>query len=383
MRGINYKFELQSLLFLQYNRHTNDEGECIMKQKWGVIIAGVIVGIVAVCLGIFGNPANMAFCIACFIRDTAGALGLHRAEPVQYIRPEIIGIVIGAFVISLIKKDFAPKGGSSPFTRFILGICVMVGALIFLGCPLRMVLRIAGGDLNAVIGLAGFVGGIGTGIIFLNRGFSLKRSHDQPAAEGIGLPIVNVLLLVLLIAAPAFVFFSVSGPGSMHAPLLLSLAGGLIVGVVAQRSRLCFIGGIRDAAMFKDFRMLICFATIVGTVLVGNIITGNFKIGFSEQPIAHTEWLWNILGLYLVGFGSVLLGGCPLRQLVLAGSGNSDAGMTVIGYFVGAAICHNFGLASSGAGTTQNGRIAFVVCIVLVFAISIINTRNSSQKQGV
>lgn len=354
-----------------------------MKQKWGVIAAGVAVGLVAVCLGVFGNPANMAFCIACFIRDTAGALGLHRAEAVQYIRPEIIGIVLGAFVIAYIKKDFAPKGGSSPFTRFILGICVMVGALIFLGCPLRMVLRIAGGDLNAVIGLVGFVGGILTGIVFLNKGFSLKRSYDQPVAEAMALPAVNVLLLVLAVAAPAFLFFSESGPGSMHAPLLLALAGGLIVGVVAQRSRLCFIGGVRDAVMFKDFRMLLCFAAILATVLIGNIVTGKFHVGLAEQPIAHTEWLWNILGLYLVGFGSVLLGGCPLRQLILAGSGNSDAGVTVLGFFVGAAICHNFGLASSGAGTTPNGRIAFVICAAVIFAIAALNTKKSTVALGV
>ena len=354
-----------------------------IKQKklavWGAAFSGLIVGLVAVCLSIFGNPANMAFCIACFIRDTAGALGLHRAEPVQYIRPEIIGIVLGAFVIGLIKKDFAPKGGSSPFTRFILGMCVMVGALIFLGCPLRMVLRIAGGDMNAVIGLVGFVGGILTGIVFLNKGFSLKRSYDQPKAEGMGMPAVNILLLVLLIAAPAFVFFSESGPGSMHAPLLLSLAGGLIVGVVAQRSRLCFIGGTRDAVMFKDFHMLLPFAVILATVLTGNLITEKFTLGLAGQPIAHTEWIWNILGLYLVGFGSVLLGGCPLRQLILTGSGNSDAAVTVLGFLAGAAICHNFGLASSGAGTTANGRIAFAVCAVIIIAIAFLN----KKKQGV
>ena len=354
-----------------------------MKQKLlavrFVILSGFIVGLVAVCLSIFGNPANMAFCIACFIRDTAGALGLHRAEPVQYIRPEIIGIALGAFFISLMKKDFAPKGGSSPFTRFILGICVMVGALVFLGCPLRMVLRIAGGDMNAVIGLVGFVGGILTGIVFLNKGFSLKRSYDQPVAEGIALPAVSMLLLVLLMAAPAFLFFSESGPGSMHAPLLLSLAGGLIVGVVAQRSRLCFIAGIRDTVMFKDFHMLLPFGVIFVTVLIGNLITGKFTFGFAGQPIAHTEWIWNIAGLYLVGFGSVLLGGCPLRQLILAGSGNSDSGITILGFLVGAAICHNFGLASSGAGTTVNGRIACVICAIIIFAIAFLN----KKKQGV
>ena len=331
------------------------------------------------CLGHFGNPANMAFCIACFVRDTAGAIGLHRAKPVQYMRPELIGIVIGAFAIGLVKKEFAPKGGSSPITRFIIGACVMVGALIFLGCPLRMVLRIAGGDLNAVVGLVGFIGGILTGIVFLNKGFSLRRSYSQPIVEGLGFPFLQVLLLVLLIAGPAFLFFSESGPGSLHAPLLLSLAGGLIVGAVAQRSRICFIAGVRDVVLFKDFRMLIGFAAVLIVVFAGNLIFGRFNPGFAGQPIAHSEWLWNILGLYLVGFGSVLLGGCPLRQFVMMGGGDSDAGATVLGFFVGAAICHNFGLASSAAGSAPNGRFAFGFCLALLFLVAILNTKKTSQ----
>ena len=351
-----------------------------MKQKLGIIIAGVIVGLVSVCLGHYGNPGNMQLCVACFIRDTAGALGLHRAEAVQYIRPEIMGIILGSFVIGLIKKDFAPKGGSSPFTRFLLGICVMVGALIFLGCPTRMVLRIAGGDMNALVGLVGFAGGILTGIVFLNRGFSLKRSYDQPFAEGLGMPFVNVLLIVALIAAPAFIFFSESGPGSIHAPFLISLIGALIVGVVAQRSRLCFIAGVRDVVLFKDFHMLIGFAVILGVVFAGNLITGRFNFGFDGQPVAHNEWLWNILGLYLVGFGSTLLGGCPMRQLVMAGTGNSDSAVTILGYLVGAALVHNFGLASSAAGTTGNGRIAFFVCVIIVFAIAVMNSKKVSAN---
>jgi len=346
-----------------------------MNQKIIAAGAGLIVGLTAVCLGIFGNPANMAFCVACFIRDTAGALGLHRAEPAQYIRPEVMGIVLGALIIGAVKKEYAPKGGSSPFTRFVLGMCVMAGALIFLGCPLRMVLRVAGGDMNAVVGLAGFFGGILTGIVFLNRGFSLGRAYDQPATEGAGFSAVNILLLILLIAAPAFVLFSASGPGSMRAPLWMSLAGGLIVGAAAQRSRLCFVGGARDAVLFKDFHMLIPFAVIFAVVFTGNLITGDFKFGFTDQPVAHTEWLWNILGLYLVGFGSVLLGGCPLRQLVLAGGGSGDSAVTVLGFFAGAAACHNFGLASSAVGTTPNGRAAFFICVAAVFIIAIVNTK--------
>lgn len=352
-----------------------------MKKNLPVIGAGVLVGLVAILLGYLGNPGNMAFCIACFVRDTAGALGMHRAEAVQYIRPEIIGLVLGAFVISLLKKDFAPKGGSSPVTRFILGVCVMVGALIFLGCPLRLVLRIAGGDVNAMIGIVGFVGGILTGIAFFNRGFSLKRNYDQTKIEAVGMPAINVVLLILLIAAPAFIFFSESGPGSMRAPWWIALIGALIVGIAAERTRLCFIGGIRDAVMLKDFHMMFPFIAILLTVFIGNLITGNLNFGLADQPIAHSEWIWNIAGLYLVGFGSMLLGGCPLRQLVLAGSGNSDSGVTVLGFLVGTAIVHNFNLASSGAGTTPNGRIAFVICVLIVLVIAFLNTKGALKQE--
>ena len=346
-----------------------------MKQKLSILGVGVFVGLVAILLGHFGNPGNMQFCVACFVRDTAGALGMHRAEAVQYIRPEVIGIVLGAFAISLVKKDFAPQGGSSPIIRFILGVCVMVGALIFLGCPLRLVLRIAGGDVNAMIGLVGFVGGILTGIVFLNKGFSLKRSYTQTKIEAVGMPVINVALLILLITAPAFIFFSESGPGSMRAPWWMALGGAFLVGIVAHRSRLCLIGGVRDSVLLKDFHMLFPFVAILVTVFVGNLITGNFSLGTTEQPVAHNEWIWNIAGLYLVGFASVLLGGCPLRQLVLTGGGNSDSGITVLGFLVGAAIVHNFNLASSGAGTTPNGRIAFVVCTIIVFIIAFLNAK--------
>ena len=62
--------------------------------KAKLAVGGALCGVVAVLLAIFGNPGNMAICIACFIRDTAGALGMHQAAVVHHARPEIIGIVL-------------------------------------------------------------------------------------------------------------------------------------------------------------------------------------------------------------------------------------------------------------------------------------------------
>ena len=73
----------------------------LKNEKTAIILAGLLIGVISALLVVFGNPANMGFCIACFIRDTAGALGLHQATAVQYIRPEIIGLVIGMAIMAL------------------------------------------------------------------------------------------------------------------------------------------------------------------------------------------------------------------------------------------------------------------------------------------
>ena len=348
----------------------------IKRERLHIVIAGLIIGVIASLLVFFGNPANMGFCIACFLRDTAGGLGLHRAAAVQYIRPEIIGLVLGSFGIALFKGEFSAKGGSAPLTRFVLGFFVMIGCLMFLGCPFRMILRLAGGDLNALLGGLGFVLGILAGVFFLKKGYSLKRSYSMARLEGFLFPAIQVVVLILLVAAPAFIYFTEAGggPGAKHAAVLISLAAGLIVGALAQRTRLCMVGGIRDAMLFKDFKLLYGFVAIFVVVLAGNLITGSFKLGFELQPIAHSSQLWNLLGMVLVGWGSVLLGGCPLRQLVLSGEGSSDSAVTVLGLIVGAAFAHNFGLASSAEGPTANGKIAVVIGLVVVAAIGCLNT---------
>jgi YedE family putative selenium metabolism protein len=345
-----------------------------MPEKIKMPLVGVSVAIISVTLVLLGNPANMGICAACFLRDIAGALGFHSAAPAQYARPEIIGIIIGAFLVSLARKEFSPKGGSAPVTRFILGFSMMIGALIFLGCPLRMVLRIAGGDLNAIVGLFGFTAGILGGVFFLNKGYTLKRAYVISRTDGFALPAAALILLVVMLIFPSILVFSTQGPGSMHAPVWASLAAGLVIGIIGFISRLCFVAGIRDSFLFKNFSMLSAFIAIIAAGIIGNVIFGSFKIGFAGQPIAHTDGLWNFLSMTLVGLCSVLLGGCPFRQLVLAGSGNSDSVVTVFGMLAGGAFAHNFSMASSAAGVTANGKIGFIVIFIMVVSIAIFNT---------
>ncbi len=336
-----------------------------------MVITGLVAGVLGALLVKAGNPPNMGICVACFERDIAGALGLHQAAVVQYIRPEIIGFLLGSTIAALVFGEFKARSGSSPIVRFIIGVFVMIGALVFLGCPVRTVLRLAGGDLNAIPALLGIATGAFIGVQLLRRGFTLGRSYKANSVVGWIMPGLMVGLLLLAVLKPAFVLASEKGPGSMHAALAVSLGAGLLIGFLAQRSRMCFVGGIRDLFLIRDPHLFSGMLVALVAAIVTNIAIGHFKLGFEGQPVAHTDHLWNYLGMVLVGLGATFVGGCPLRQLILSGEGNADAGIVVLGMVVGAAFAHNFGLASSPKGVTPGGMIATVVGLVVMLVIGL------------
>ena len=86
--------------------------------------------------------------------------------------------------------------------------------------------------------------------------------------------------------------------------------------------------------------------------------------------------------MLLAGFGCCLLGGCPLRQMVMAGEGNTDSAVTYLGLLVGAAFCHNFGLAASGKGPTPNGKVAVIIGLIVLFIIAAVNTFSKKESAG-
>lgn len=352
----------------------------------GIILVGLALGALAVFLQFQGNPGNMGICVACFNRDIAGALGLHRAPIVQYLRPEIIGMGLGAFAAALLSGEFRARGGSAPFVRFLLGMIAAIGALVFLGCPWRVIMRLAGGDGNALFGLAGLICGVGIGTIFFRQGFSLGRSQKQSPVVGLALPLVLLGLLALALTHQPIagqpnngsVFTSVSGPGAAHAPLLISLAAGLAVGFMAQRSRFCTMGAIRDVILFRQWHLALGLLAMLGMALALNAVFGGFKPGFTGQPIAHTESLWNFLGMVTAGLAFALAGGCPGRQLFMAGEGDNDAAIFVAGLLIGAAFAHNFGMASSGAGIGPNGAAAAIGGLVICLIIGVFNCKRGA-----
>jgi YedE family putative selenium metabolism protein len=340
---------------------------------WGIVSVGAFIGVFAPLLQKLGNPGNMGVCVACFERDIAGAIGIHRAAVVQYMRPEIVGFVLGALIAAYAFNEFRPRVGSAPIVRFVLGVFAMIGALVFLGCPWRAMLRLTAGDGNAILGLLGLVVGIWIGTLFLKAGYNLGRSTKTYPSVGWLMPLIMLGFLVLLLSFPqikgepksGILFYSIKGPGAMHAPIAVSLMIGLAIGFLAQRSRFCTMGAFRDLILFRIPYLFYGLLALMVVAFVTNLILGQFHPGFEKQPVAHTMHLWNFGGMVLAGLAFCLAGGCPGRQLFMAGEGDGDAAIFVLGMMVGAAFAHNFGLASSPKGVGPHGIAAVIIGLLV------------------
>lgn len=332
--------------------------------------AGAFLGALAVGLTILGNPVSTGLCASCFLVNVAGALGLHARESQSYLRPEILGIVLGAFFAASAAKEFRVRGGGSPVRHFFGGAFILLGCEVFIGCPIKALLRTAGGGAAGLVGLAGLIAGVLFATAYLREGFSLPAPRALP--EGAGLVLPGAAFLLLALSAGIGESFAGSGfpSGARHAPFAASAAAGLLFGAVGQRTRFCVTGSVRTAALAHDFREASGTVAFLLAALAVNLFTGGFGPTLSLEPGAHTDLLWAFLALAMVGFGAILVNGCPFRQLVRASSGDIDAVAAVAGMLLAAGLSVRWGIGSSPAGVTAAGKIAVLIGCVFFLALA-------------
>ena len=330
------------------------------RRALGIALAAAV-GVAAAALVALGNPGNMGVCGACFARDVGGALGLH-AGP-QVFRPELAAVVLGALAWSLRTRRPARSGGFAG-ARFVLCVFMAIGALVFLGCPFRLLQRLGGGDPTAWLALPGFVGGVALGMGIERRGPTVGKTQPAPWAVGAVAPFAAAALLALFVAG------QLRGPGPgdagppAHAPWLAALGLALAAGVALSATGFCAVSAARQ--VFRGPRwMLAAAGALVAAYALVVLVTG--APAFGSAPVAHGDWLWNTLGLGLAGLTGAIAGGCPVRQIVMAGEGNADAFTGVAGLVAGGALAHTLGLASQVAtaadpgGATTAGKVAVLV----------------------
>jgi uncharacterized protein len=124
--------------------------------------------------------------------------------------------------------------------------------------------------------------------------------------------------------------------------VVTTFVAGLIVGYLGQRSRMCFVGGIRDFMLVRDgylLRGLVAFALTAWLAFPLMAAIGGAGVGPFGRPDAVTIIL-TVIGAFGVGYVSTLANGCPFRQHVLAAQGVVSSTTYLAGFLAGAVIFH-------------------------------------------
>ena len=138
---------------------------------------------------------------------------------------------------------------------------------------------------------------------------------------------------------------------------IATLILGLVIGWLGQRSGFCSIGGIRDYLLFRQTRLLKGYVALIISAFVfflifsllvpaaipsfpwciqdGQLLTA---IGGAPAVSAAGVIILMIIGGIFIGLIGTLLGGCPLRQLVMTSEGSIKSLVFVVGMLVGAVI---------------------------------------------
>lgn len=123
---------------------------------------------------------------------------------------------------------------------------------------------------------------------------------------------------------------------------IATLVAGMVLGYLGQRSRMCFVGGIRDFILVRDRYLLgglIAFGVTAWLAFPLMTAIGAPGVGPFGAPDVVTVIL-TACGGFGVGYVSTLANGCPFRQHVLAAQGVVSSGTYLAGFLAGAVIFH-------------------------------------------
>jgi len=125
---------------------------------------------------------------------------------------------------------------------------------------------------------------------------------------------------------------------------LTTLIIGMVIGYLGQRSRMCFVGGIRDFILVRDTYLLRGLMAFALTAWLGFPLVA-FFVGSRSLPLLGTDIIavtLTVIGGLGVGYFSILANGCPFRQHVLAAQGAISSISYLAGFLAGAVIFHSW-----------------------------------------
>lgn len=325
-------------------------------EAWEPWVGGLLIGIINVFLFMFYQPwTSLAGILnwGNFLQGNVELLNLGPDHPILSSGSVInIGLLFGAFLSALLAGQFAIR--MAPRWELVKGaiggILIGLGAVLVRGCNI-------GGFFSGTSALAlhGLTMGVGLAIgAFLGVQY-LMWELDRTTSGG-GKPatflhnakiqpyVGGAMLIVLLIAAFAY-------NNAQYSQQAIILLFGAILGVISQRSRVCFVRAFREPFLTGEAShtraiLLALLVSVIGIALVKYMA---LEVWFADvdEFLRPTFWIGSLTGGTIFGFGMVIAGGCGAGTIWRVGEGQVKLWMALLGYILSAAFFNEL-LISTG-----------------------------------
>lgn len=319
----------------------------LFRTEWPLWSGALLYGVLNVLLFVHYKPWSTLDGVLNWGDNLFGRLGVGNAEALSpLLRSGSVlnfGLVAGSFLAALLAGQFglrlAPR--RELVKAGIGGLLMGVGAVLARGCNVGGFFSgLSAFSLHGLTMAVGLLAGAFLGARYL--AWELQRTDVGSGAGRSWLdgsrpqPYVGVaLLLGLLVAAVAYL-----KTGYYDRAVILFL--GAVLGVVSQRSRICFVRAFREPFLTGDgsHTRAVLLALVVSAT--GFAVVKYAVFEKAEEFVRPSFWLGSLVGGAVFGLGMVLAGGCGSGTLWRIGEGQVQLMVALAGYLVAAAFLNDY-----------------------------------------
>jgi len=311
----------------------------LFEKQWPMWVGGILFGVINVFMFAFEKAWSVADGVRNWGNWVFNSVDLTE---ITIINPHLystsilnFGIIAGALASALLAKQFQIRSAPTrELSKAVIGGTLMgIGASLSFGCNIGgFFSAISALSMSGVAMMAGLMIGSFVGLKVLVWEITYLTPSASPVRKEVlkkqkkNQPLLGMIILL------AGVFLAL-----VYDELDYSIRGGflifgLLIGIIMQRTRFCFVRAFREPFMTGDGAASKAVALAVIISVIGFSILKWSDMKDWEAQVSAGFWFGSLVGGIIFGIGMSLTGGCASGTLWRAGEGHIKLWIALIAF---------------------------------------------------
>ncbi len=319
----------------------------ILGKRWPPFVGGLAMGFLVALMFVWGKPWGVADGVIVWGDNFWSIFIDLGGEPnsLFFYSTALINwsFILGAFISALVGGDFkiSVPSGREALRGVVGGTLMGVGAYMGFGCTVGAFLvgfgALSASAINMMIGLLiGAYIGLRVYMKSLSESESPGKVITVPRNFQFYLGIIFILLIILVL----FLWEKIIYVGMFEISASSLLFFGVVLGLINQRTRFCFVRAFRepfmtgDATMTKAAVLAITIAAVGGYIVKKSPALSIVAEDIQPMMVQPSFWFGSLVGGFIFGIGMVLAGGCSVGSMWRAGEGSIKSAIALFFFAV-------------------------------------------------